>query len=72
MINEKETLKKWHEMNPELTTDQLLQLLDGVVEKIDWTTPYNPTTITTTPYVYRERDIPKYEVTCKNDSNFIK
>jgi hypothetical protein len=57
-------------MNPELTTDQLLQLLDGVVEKIEWsTTPYNPTTITTTPYTYRERDIPKYEVTC---SDFIK
>lgn len=60
-------------MNPELTTDQLLQLLDGVVEKIDWTisTPYNPTTITTTPYTYRERDIPKYEVTC-NSNDFIK
>ena len=44
-------------MNPNLTTDQLLQLLDGIVEKIDWTTtPYNPTTITTTPYVY---DIPE-------------
>ena len=56
-------------MNPNLTTDELLQLLDGVVEKIDWTTHYNPTTITTTPYTYRERDIPKYEVTC---SDFIK
>ena len=70
MINEKETLKKWHEMNPELTTDQLLQLLDGVVEKIDWnnpiiTTPYSPT------ITYREQDIPKYEVTCSN-KNFMK
>jgi hypothetical protein len=62
MINEKETLKKWHEMNPELTTDQLLQLLDGVVEKVEWsTTPYNPTTIT-----YRERT-PDYTVTCSQN-----
>ena len=57
-------------MNPELTTDQLLQLLDGVVEKIEWnnpiiTTPYSPT------ITYREQDIPKYEVTCSN-KNFMK
>ena len=71
MVNEKETLKKWHKQNPNLTTDELIQLLDGIVEKIDWTTPYNPTTITTTPYTYRERDIPKYEVTC-NSNDFIK
>ena len=50
-------------MNPELTTDQLLQLLDGIVEKVEWTTtPYNPTTIT-----YKDSTtIPKYEITCKN------
>ena len=53
MINEKETIKKWHEMNPNLTTDQLLQLLDGIVEKPDWTSkPYVPTSPTIT---YRDQ-----------------
>lgn len=65
MINEKETLKKWHELDPNLTTDQLLQLLDGIVEKIEYA-PYNPTTITykenTTPNYTR---IPDYTITCK-------
>lgn len=54
-------------MNPELTTDQLLQLLDGIVENIDWT-PYTPPT--TYPYgptiTYKEKDIPKYEITCSS------
>ena len=61
MINEKETLKKWHEMNPELTTDQLLQLLDGVVEKQEWAAkPYIPTTVT-----YKDNTLnPPYTVTC--------
>ena len=54
-------------MNPELTTDQLLQLLDGVVEKVELnspiiTTPYNPTTIT---YKDSTNIPPRYEVTCK-------
>lgn len=65
MINEKETLKKWHELDPNLTTDQLLQLLDGIVEKIECA-PYVPTTITykenTTPNYTR---IPDYTITCK-------
>lgn len=52
-------------MNPELTTDNLLQLLDGIVEKIEYT-PYVPTTITykekTTPnYI----NTPDYTITCK-------
>lgn len=46
-------------MEPNLTTDQLLQLLDGVVEKVEYIPPYNPTTIT-----YKEH-IPDYTVTCK-------
>ena len=65
MINEKETLKKWHETNPNLTTDQLLQLLDGIVEKPDWTSkPYVPTSPTIT---YRDNTTnPPYTVTCSN------
>jgi hypothetical protein len=55
MVNEKETLKKWHKQNPNLTTDELLQLLDGIVENWNWTT--QPSTIT-------YKDVP-YTVTCK-------
>ena len=53
-------------MNPNLTTDQLLQLLDGVVEKPDWVTkPYVPTSPTIT---YKDNSIstPPYTVTCSN------
>lgn len=51
-------------MNPELTTDQLLQLLDGVVENIEYTPP---TTYPYTPTItYKEKDIPKYEITCSS------
>ena len=48
-------------MNPELTTDQLLQLLDGVVEKQEWAAkPYIPTTVT-----YKDNTLnPPYTVTC--------
>lgn len=75
MINEKETLKNWHQTNPSLTIDDLLGLLDGIVTVPNLTTyPYNPTTITykdsnvpysvptTTPY--KDTNIPPYTVTC--------
>ena len=42
MINEKETLKNWHQTNPNLTIDELLELLDGIVT--------SPTIYKDTPY----------------------
>ena len=53
-------------MNPELTTDQLLELIDGIVEKPDWISkPYVPTSPTIT---YRDNTTnPPYTVTCSNN-----
>ena len=61
MINEKETLKNWHQTNPSLTIDDLLGLLDGIVTTPNLTTsPYNPITVT-----YKDNiPVPPYTVTC--------
>ncbi len=63
MINEKETLKNWHQTNPSLTIDDLLGLLDGIVTTPNLTVPsqpYNPITVT-----YKDNTpVPPYTVTC--------
>ena len=53
MIDVKETLKKWHEGEPELSLDQLLGLLDGIVEQEEWKSyPWiTPTTYPNEPII---------------------
>ena len=65
MINEKETLKNWHQTNPSLTIDDLLGLLDGIVTTPNLTvpSPYNPITVT-----YKDNiPVPPYTTTCSKN-----